>query len=38
MVRVERYPSAGMSGGFVSPPAWRERIIPMLVDRFDCPQ
>jgi hypothetical protein len=33
-VRIERYPSAGMSGGFVSPPAWRDRIIPMLTDRF----
>jgi hypothetical protein len=34
-VRIERYPSTGMSGGFVSPPVWRDRVIPMLVDRFD---
>ena len=34
-VQVERYPSSGMSGGFVSPPWWRDRIIPMLVERFD---
>jgi hypothetical protein len=33
-VQVLRYPTAGMSGGFVSPPTWRDRIIPMLVDRF----
>jgi len=33
-LRIERYPSAGMSGGFVSPPTWRDRIIPMLTERF----
>jgi hypothetical protein len=33
-VRIERYPSAGMSGGFVSPPTWRDRIVPMLTERF----
>jgi hypothetical protein len=34
-VRIERYPTSGMSGGFVSPPTWRERLIPMLVERLD---
>jgi hypothetical protein len=34
-VRIERYPTSGMSGGFVSPPVWRDRVIPMLVERFD---
>ena len=29
-VQIERYPTAGMSGGFVSPPTWRDRIIPLL--------
>lgn len=34
-VQIPRYPATGMSGGFVSPPWWRDRIVPMLVDRFD---
>jgi hypothetical protein len=34
-VRVERYPTSGMSGGFVHPVTWRERLIPMLVERLD---
>ena len=33
-VQVRRYPTAGMSGGFVSPPTWRDRIIPMLTARL----
>ena len=33
-VQVLRYPTAGMSGGFVSPPTWRDRIIPMLTARL----
>jgi hypothetical protein len=34
-VRIQRYPTSGMSGGFVSPPTWRERLIPILVERLD---
>jgi hypothetical protein len=33
-VDVERYPAAGMSGGRVSPKAWQETLIPLLVSRF----
>lgn len=31
---VRRYPRAGMSGGFVSPPAWRDRLVPLLLHRL----
>jgi hypothetical protein len=33
-VQILRYPTAGMSGGFVSPPTWRDRIIPLLTSRL----
>jgi hypothetical protein len=33
--RVLRYPTAGMSGGFVSPPTWRDRIISLLTSRLE---
>jgi hypothetical protein len=35
-VQIERYPTAGMSGGFVSPPTWRDRMVPLLTARFDA--
>jgi hypothetical protein len=34
-VRIQRYPTSGMSGGFISPPTWRDRLIPMLLERFE---
>ncbi len=33
-VRVDRYPDAGMSGGHVSPQAWRDELLPLLAARF----
>lgn len=33
-LRVERYPDGGLSGGHVSPQAWREELLPLLAARF----
>lgn len=32
-IRVPRYPTSGMSGGFVSPDWWRSTAVPLLVER-----
>ena len=34
-VRIERFPTEGMSGGYVSAQDWKDRFIPLLVGRFD---
>jgi hypothetical protein len=36
-VHVERYPTAGMSGGVVSAATWRDRLVPLLAERFIPP-
>lgn len=33
-VRVDRYPETGMSGGQISPQAWRDELLPLLTERF----
>jgi hypothetical protein len=33
-VHIQRYPQAGMSGGHVHPPTWRDRLVPLLTSRF----
>lgn len=33
-VRVERFPTLGMSGGLVSVDFWRESAVPFLLSRF----
>jgi hypothetical protein len=33
-VQIHRYPTSGMSGGLISPPTWRDRLVPLLVERF----
>ena len=35
-VAVDRYPGAGMSGGFVDPRYWREVGVPLLESRLDA--
>jgi hypothetical protein len=34
-VHLERYPTAGMSGGVVSAATWRDRLVPLLAERLD---
>lgn len=33
-VFIDRFPSEGMSGGWVSLTAWKERLLPLLNERF----
>jgi hypothetical protein len=33
-VRIPRFPSAGMSGGYVAPAFWRDVAVPLLLDRW----
>lgn len=35
MIRVDRYPLAGISGGLVCPPKWQADLAPQLIERFD---
>lgn len=37
-IRVDRYDTGGMSGGFVSPQFWREQAIPLLLRRCSSGQ
>jgi len=32
---IERFGRGGMSGGYISPEFWREKVIPLLQERFD---
>jgi hypothetical protein len=34
-VRVPRYPTSGMTGGFVAPAFWRDVAVPLLLERWD---
>ena len=34
MLRVDRYPTHGISGGAVCPPKWVDDLVPLLEDRF----
>ena len=34
-IAVERYPRRGMSGGLVSPAWWREKLLPLLLQRLE---
>jgi hypothetical protein len=36
--QVPRFPSSGMSGGFVAPAFWRGVAVPLLLQRWAAPQ
>ena len=33
---VERFAHGGMSSGYISPEFWREKVMPMICERFDA--